>query len=205
MSRVAHDETPEQRMKRVEAERNACLDACPVKKTDLTKISRNTKKCRTSVQLDWDWETRVEWLIFGECSLRTGDRRDGKWELGARFTYGVTDFEHDSIWACKLPLIGVEFRFADKHSFLFQGFVDPTIDVNDRRPAFHVPRPGYDPRTDPGAHECKEKACRGDKPFPHLIVPEGFYVPPFDAELYKLVAGKRVEITAGRSPDKDEA
>jgi len=197
------DETPAQRSKRLTAEAKARVDACPVKETNLSNISRNAKKVRTYVQLDWDWETRITWLTFGELCLRTNDRRDGRWELGARFAYGATDFEHDSIWACKVPLIGVEFEWADSHSFRFHGFVDPSLDVTDRHNGFYVPKPGYDPRKHPKTAECKDQRCKGDKPFPHLIVPEGFYVPPFDPELYKLVAGKRVEIIAGKARDED--
>jgi hypothetical protein len=197
------DETPAQRSKRLTAERNERVAGCPVKETDLTKITRNADKYRTWVSLEWDWETRITWLVFGECSLRTNDRRDGRWELGARFTYGVTDFEHDNIWACKLPLVGVQFEWAESHGFRFFGYVDPTLDVEDRHNGFYVPKPGYDPRKESKVFECKDQRCKGDKPWPHLIVPEGFYVPPFDPELYKLVAGKRVEIIAGKAHDED--
>jgi hypothetical protein len=208
--RVPHDETPEQRMKRQEAERDARIAACPVKETDLLSISRGTDKCRSYVTMEWDWETQITWLKFGEATLRTNDRRDGKWTLEARMGHGACDPEHDTAFALRLPLIGVEFEWADHHMFRFHGFVEPGLDPNDRHNTFHVPPPGYDPTKHPKAETCngkydgKKNWCKWGDGKKHIIVPEGFYVPPFDPELYKLVAGKRIQIMLGKSHDKDE-
>ena len=205
-----HDETPEQRSARMMAERQAREDACPVKETDLLSLSRGTDKSRSYVYLEWDWETRIKWLTFGQATLRTNDRRDGRWTLEARMGHGATDGEHDTAIVLRLPLIGVEFEWADHHQFRFHGYVEPGLDAKDRSNGFHVPRPGYDPTKHPKAEMCngkydgKKNWCKWGDGKKHVIVPEGFYVPPFDPELYKLVAGKRVQLLLGLAPDKGE-
>ena len=205
------DETPKQRLEREKAERDERIAACPVKETNLLHISRGIEMCRSYVQLDWDWQTRITWLTFGEATLRTNDRRDGKWNLEARMGHDACDFEHDTAFALRMPLIGVEFEWADHHMFRFHGFVDPSLDLDDRHNGFNVPAPGYDPTKHPEAHMCegiydekKKLYCKWNSGKPHVIVPEGFYVPPSNPELYKHVAGKRVEIMLGKAPDKDE-
>jgi hypothetical protein len=162
--------------------------------------------CQSYVQLEWDWETRIAWLKFGEATLRhPSDRRDGRWNLEARMGLGATDPEHDTAFALRLPLIGVEFEWADHHQFRFHAFVDPSLDPNDEHNGFHVPLPGYDPTKHPNAHQCNGKRnCKWGDGEPHVIVPEGFYVPPYLGSLYKLVAGKRVEIILGKAPERDE-
>lgn len=208
---AAHEETGHERLAREKAEVEARIAACPVKATDLLHISRGTDKCRSYVTLDWDWQTRITWLTFGEATLHTNDRRDGKWVLEARMGQGACDFEHDTAYALRMPLIGVEFEWADHHMFWFHGFVQPGLDLKDRHNGFHVPTPGYDPTKHPKAHMCsgiydeeKELYCKWNDKKPHVIVPEGFYVPPYDVELYKHVAGKRVEISLGKSPDEED-
>lgn len=205
-----HEETPEERHQRRMEEAEARLAKCPIKETNLLSISRGTDKCRSCVEIEWDWETRVTWLRFGEATLRTNDRRDGKWNLEARMGHGATDPEHDSAFVLRLPLIGVEFEWADWHMFRFHGYVDPSLDPNDKHNGFHVPRPGYDPTKHPKAEKCsgkydgKKNYCKWGDGEEHIIVPEGFYVPPLDAELYKLVAGKRVTLIMGKAPDDEE-
>ncbi len=66
-------------------------------------------------------------------------------------------------------------------------------------------RPGYDPTRHPKATICGEKKpCCWRDGEPHVIVPEGFYVPPVDIELYQLVSGKEVEIVLGAAIDHPE-
>jgi hypothetical protein len=183
----------------------------PPEKIDLLDISRGTDKCRSYVELEMDRETRVSWLVFGEATLRTAsDRKDGKWDLEARMGHNIADCDHSTCIALRLPLIGVEFEWADHHQFHFHGYVDPTIDPEDRHCGFHVPPPGYDPRKEPDAYECsgrydekKKEYCKWNHGKKHFIVPEGFYVPPFNPSLYKLVSGKRVRILLGKSRDDD--
>lgn len=184
----------------------------PVEKVDLLPISRGVDKCLSYVNLEWDWETRFTWLVFGEGTLRTlSDRRDGRWSLEARMGFGITDPEHSTCIALRLPLVGVEFEWADHHQFRFHGYVDPTLDLDDHSSGFHVPPPGYDPRNEKGTHECsgvydekKRLYCKWNDKKVHVVVPEGFYVPKFNPALYKLVSGKRVEIIMGKSIDKTD-
>lgn len=174
--------------------------------TDLRAVSRDPKRCVTHVYIQtnpWDRE-RHEWLIFGAAQLRHQKESspDGRFRLEGRMTSGVTDFEHDSAFVVRLPLIGVQFDglLIHNHYAFLVGWVDP-----DGADDFHVPGPGYDPTKHKDAHRCKMKECVKEDPKSHIIVPEGFYVPPFDPELYKLVRGKRVEIRIGPVlPEEDE-
>jgi hypothetical protein len=172
------------------------VDQCPVKPTDLRGICRRADTCLTVVTIHMDWQTSVEWLRFGEAQLRHREH-DGTDELKAFLTEGVTDFEHDSAYALSLPLIALRFESLDYHSTRLSAWVHP-----DDSDAFRVPRPGYDPMKHPKARICSSRASGSRSPRssdalcgkPHVIVPEGHYLPPRDAQLYSLVKGKRVEI-----------
>ncbi len=163
--------------------------------TDLRSISRDAKRCVADVILypDWDRSNAFRWLILGSTNLIR--ERDGGWRLEARFNEGVTDFEHDPVIICRLPLIGLQMNEMGvyNHHINFTAWINP----NDPE-AFHVPGPGYDPRKEEGAHLCKSKDClKGNGGKSHMIVPEGFFVPPFDVDLYTMVRGKKVEIRIG--------
>ena len=165
-------------------------------KTDLRSITRDSERCLTTVILHADWETRVTWLEFGQASLhrQKESRHDGRWRLEAYLTEGVTDFEHDSAYALKLPLIGLQLNdlAVHYHSTHLVAWVDPEDSDN-----FRVPDPGYNPAKHKDAYVCKDKRCLDERKKGHIIIPEGFYVPPVNQELYKLVRGKRVEIRIG--------
>jgi len=82
----------------------------------------------------------------------------------------------------------------------FNAWVDPDIGMESD---FRVPRPGYNPMEHPNATRCEEPGrCGG----PHVIVPENMYAgAPFDAELYKAVRGRRVEVQIGPAyPDGED-
>ena len=113
---------------------------------------------------------------------------------------GVTDFEHDSAWALRLPLIGLTWDglLVHYHTAHLLAWVDP-----DDLDGFNVPGPGYDPAKLPGAHKCKDKQCLKNDPTGHIIVPEGNYVPPTNPVLYRQVRGKMLEITIGPTPKED--
>jgi hypothetical protein len=169
--------------------------------TDLREITRNPELCLTEVyvQTGRDIQSRIKWLICGQSKLiPQRDHRDGRWRLEAYLPDGVTDFEHDSGYAFKLPLIGVEFEMVDYHQATFHGWVDPNNDHED----FRVPRPGYNPMKHPKARKCEpSKYCPGN----HMIVPEGFWAgPPTDTELWKAVQGKKVQICIGPVYPKEE-
>lgn len=121
-------------------------------------------------------------------------------------TWGTCDFEHDSAYALKLPLVGVTFNTATYHTAKFTAWVDPN-DVE----GFHVPPPGYNPMEHPKIHHCsgvydpkKEQYCKWGDGKPHIIVPQGFYVPPVEPKLYQLVRGKKVTVHIGPTPDASD-
>jgi len=173
----------------------------PIVKTDLRDITRNSKKCVTYVTLHWDWDTRIEWLIFGEVQLRYQENLK-QWTLAARLIAGVTDFEHDSAYALQLPLIGLQFENFVEYSRVH---ADAWIEPNDPE-RFRVPLPGYNPMKHPKTVICDgKKHCKWGDSKSHPIIPEGFYAgPPTDLELYKLVRGKRISIIFGPTPEKEE-
>jgi hypothetical protein len=188
------------------------LERCPVKETDLRAVSRDADRLLCAVRIDLGWdksiggELRLTWLQAGEAQLRTQrDRNDGRWRLEAHLGGNACDEEHDTAWAFRLPIIGLQLgalavHYSQTH---FDAWVDPSLDPEDHD--FCVPRPGYNPAALPEARTCNGKRnCKWGDGKPHVIIPGGFYVPPFDAELYEAVRGKRVEIVIGPA-HKEEA
>lgn len=158
-----------------------------LKHTDLRNITYFPERSQTNVVVQMDEEQTVDWLLFGEATLRT-IRTDGVvvWRLEGLMG-GTTDPHHDSAYALRLPLVALEFSFIHAHCALFHAMVSP-LDPEE----FRVPLPGYNPRKGPDVITCQRCENR------HLIVPEGFYVPSFNQKLYDLVVGKKVSITIGR-------
>lgn len=170
-----------------------------VRETDLRAITRHPELCRTTVVIRLDWQTQVKWLVFGQAQLQRNERTK-ECTLKAYLPEGVTDFEHDSAYALRLPLIGWEFDSVYYHLCSFNAWIDPNIDTESD---FRVPRPGYNPMEHPEAERCEGGGrCDG----PHIIVPESMYGgPPFDPDLYQAVRGKRVEVQIGAAyPDEED-
>jgi hypothetical protein len=166
--------------------------------TDLTSITRRSDRCVTAVAIfDKYCMHGMNWLRFGQANIATHDRKQTT--TLTSYMLNATDFEEDSAYAICLPLIGFHFEYIAYHHVIFGAWVAPDAgpDKDGSFADFHVPRPGYNPMEHEDAEECS--ICEK----PHIIVPEGYYVPPFDAELYEAVRGKRVEIRIG--PAKDEA
>lgn len=158
-----------------------------LKTIDLRRISRNPRKCLTTVGLRIDWTTQLIWLRFGEAEIQYNDQTN-VWTLGAYMGFGATDFEHDSAHILKLPLVGLKLEMVIGHMSILTAFIHGDGEQ------FHVPpNSKYNPMKLPEACICKEKRCGK----PHPIVPEGFYVPPYNRELHRRVMGKRVEIRMG--------
>lgn len=132
------------------------------------------------------WNKTLTWLTFGAANLQ--DRKSGTWSLDARFGYGVTDFEHDSAYILSLPLIGL--ALGGLGVYLHEAHFIAWVDPNDFE-GFHVPRPGYDPRKHKDTEICQE--CEEK----HSVLPEGFFTPKPDRDLWNLVRGKKVEISIG--------
>lgn len=172
-------------------EADSTSDTSPAQPTDLRSITRMSDVFRTRVTVHMVeyGVSNLQWLILGLTQLtpRRG-ANEGRWTLEAKMTEGVTDFEHDSACAMRLPLIGVTFEHVISGLVRFNAWIDPN-DFDD----FRVPRAGYDPTKHPKAIICEDKHCEKS----HVIVPEGFFVPPMDRDLYKAVRGKRVEIIMG--------
>jgi hypothetical protein len=169
--------------------------------TELRRICRNadTRWARVSLT-DRHGRNGYPWLWLGESSLwRPGNGTGSTWWLTARLGPRApgegdpTDFEHDPAYACRMPLIGMELGAVHGHHTFVSAWVDP-----DNPEEFRVPLPGYDPREHPDAVMCEDENCLEVPPEdgggPHVIVPEGSYVPPFEERLYRAVRGKRVEI-----------
>lgn len=168
--------------------------------TDLREITRNASIAHTKIYLtrrdEEGYKKQVLWLEFGELSRIW--QREGKTLIGAYLVEGATDFEHDSAYALRLPLIGMQFQDIHYHATTFVAWVDP-----DGADEFRVPRPGYNPLRHPKAIRCGDGHCVDD---PHVIVPEGFYAgAPFDPELFRAVAGLQVEIQVGVVQPKEGA
>ncbi len=178
-----------------------------IKETDLRSITREPNRCFGLVilHLGWDDEGRdekISWLRFGEAQIRTDQKPTGTSRLEAHLGDYACDPEHDTGYALRLPLIGLQLDGLAVHysRTYFTAWVDPACGTGE---GFHVPRPGYNPMKHPKATECngkydgKKNWCKWGEGKPHIIIPEGFYVPPFDPELYRAVAGKRLEIIVG--------
>lgn len=171
---------------------------------DLRSICRNRNRETATVFLVPPYDGRRPWLHLGEVSLYRSHNHHTRHQWLLKAFLGdesagrcpPTDFEHDSAYACWLPLIGVELDQVSYHQTHLSGFIDPSQDG--RYPKFRVPEPGYDPRKHPDAVECDAEECLTtsveDGGGPHIIVPEGLFVPPFNPKLYEAVRGKRVEI-----------
>jgi len=165
-----------------------------LEKVDLRHITRHTDKVQTKVWIvDRYGSERVEWLVLGAPQIRFFENKK-TWWLSAYMNQGATDFEEDSAYALRLPLIGVTFDGVEYGATRLVAWVDPAgLDE------FHVPASSdYDPTKHPDTVMCTK--CKK----PHPIVPEDFYVPPRDKALFKKVRGQRVIIHIGPVWDEDE-
>ena len=131
-----------------------------------------------------------KWIELGASEIRD---ESNLCCLAARMDYGITDFEHDSAYALRLPLIGLKFVMSYNHTIHFEAYIDPHNEDE-----FRVPPVNYDPTKHERAYTCED--CEEH----HPVVPEGFYVPPFDKELYDKVKGHKVRITIGPNWEKEK-
>ena len=179
----------------------------PPPEIDLRYLCQDPERYETIVYLVDSYDRqRVPWLKLGKVSLR--QKRDydpHRWELSARMGadkpgYGVpTDFEHDTPYVVCLPLVGVHLvRVASGYTWV-TGFITTEAGYsNEEDTDFKVPHEGYDPRKHPESCDCEDTQCISvpleDGGGPHTIIPEDFYTPPFNSELFQKVKGYRVEI-----------
>lgn len=164
-----------------------------IERIDLRSVTRSSDIARTTIGIYMG--ARLEgrdafnpWIEMGACEVRN----EGSlcW-ISSHLNYGVTDFEHDSAYALRLPLIGLQFSSVYNHYTVLKAYIDPNNEDE-----FHVPGPGYNPVALENAYECPD--CK-DK---HMIVPEGNYVPPVNKELYEKVRGREIDIRIGPVYDK---
>lgn len=171
-----------------------------VEKTDLRAITRNPRAHTQIYIARRDAEGRRDrklWLEFGELSRIWRREDDGRVLLGTYLGFGATDFEHNSAYVLRLPVIGMQFADLRYHMTIFNAWVDP-----DGQDEFRVPSPGYNPLTHPKAMRCDP--CPYNDP-PHTIVPEGLYGgAPFNPELFRAVAGCPIQIHIGVRRDEEE-
>ena len=155
-------------------------------KLDLSDISCGPAKNIIKIGKDWDLDDHFE-ISLGEISLLelTGSQQ-GQWTLSAYWRDGWTDFEHDSAKILSLPLVGVKLTMV-YYSTVLQGFVGGG-GASDCR----IPPEGYlkTIMDNPYTHECER--CKGEES--HMILPEGFYCPPANPNLFKKIVGRPVEI-----------
>lgn len=164
---------------------------------DLRPITRDSKIALTQIRLFDPYTMRhVDWITMGASYLHK-EERFHRWRLEARLP-NATDFEHDSAYAIRMSLVGLTF---DGMFFQQQPMFVAWIDGSDVD-SFNVPESDYNPLTLKGTQPCRE--CKGkDK---HVIVPEGYFVPPPNKPLFEKVRGLKVEVTlsfGGKCDDED--
>lgn len=162
-----------------------------LKVTDLRSISRGSHRCRTKVYLTDNYEPAVLWLDFGEAKLVAthGPHSPKKWTLSSNLAHGTTDIEEDFGFALCLPIMALELDMVMGNNVFFKAIIDPQ-DSRD----FRVPRPGYNPLLHPDTFICQEDACLNHAHGAHPIVPEGFWKPPHDYELFEAAKCRTIDI-----------
>ena len=149
--------------------------------TDLLGITRHSERCLTVVSILSPPDIHT-WLRVGETQIQCID--PNRWLLEAYLNQGATDPEHSSAMALRLPLFGVRLQAIRYSVTTLVACILADTEY------FRVPRPGYDPFRSPITHSCGD--CKDD--IAHIVVPEGFYLPPFDGELFQMVRGLQVQI-----------
>ncbi len=153
---------------------------------DLRSITRNSDRARCSIKVRTPEDGfLIDWIVCGAVSMHR--EPNSSW-IEARLKYGITDFEHDSAFAFKLPLIGLTYRYTQRHCNRFSAHIDPH-DAD----GFRIPPVGYDPTKLEGTRNCLN--CEGSEA--HLMVDEDHWMPPSDKALFEIVRGLKVEISIG--------
>lgn len=167
-----------------------CVDSREVPELDLRAITRDADKAETTVSFFDEIHAEVPWIRLGAAALHQRRSRGGLlWELTAYLADGVTDPDEHSAYALWLPLIGVTFEGVHYHMTTVYGVVGHDT-------AFRVPPPGYDPKKIVGAEMC------ADCDPPHLILPEGYGAPPYDARVHARAAGRVVVVRFGLAGER---
>ena len=154
---------------------------------DLRSVSRDSDRALLEIFIGTG---RDPWIKAGRATLQKIGRG---WLVKVRAHEGITDCEHDSAYVLYFSILGLEMEYCESHFFRYKAVmgVDPDN--------FNVPSPGYNPEEVQGTEMCAR--C----PEPHPIVPSGHWMPPFERDLFRKVAGQPIEILMGVPyPDEEE-
>jgi hypothetical protein len=161
--------------------------------TDLREISRGSRRCRTKVYLTdrVNLDRHELWLDFGKANFlrRESDNQPSLWTISSYLAHCATDIYKDSVFALAFDVIALELSMVHAHHVVFEAIVDPM-----QGNFFRVPRPGYNPLLHPDTVICQNEACLEHHCGAHPIVPDGFYQPPHDPELFEAVRCRPIEI-----------
>lgn len=163
-----------------------------IEHVDLRSIMRPNGYCQVEIELPSGHIS--PWLKLGPCDLN--QLRSGSCELTGYLKANVVDCDHSSARAFVLPLIGLHLERIDYGYVHLSAWIDPERHGFSKK--FRVPQPGYDPENHPDARPCEY--CDP----PCTVIPDGFYVPPHNKELFQRVAGCRVRIMMGPVPQVDK-
>ena len=190
--------TEEHSTHRPQGEERICPQCEMFPLVDLRSITRRPDKHLTIVRIfhDRSLHRSKKWIVMGQARLV---KRQGSgirpWTLDA-YLENATDFEHDSAYAISLGLLAVEFDSIYYGRTEINAVIDPH-DID----SFCVPPPGYNPMELPDAVPCTDKRCI-EADGPHIIVPENYYSPPVNRELFPAARGRFVKITFGVPSDE---
>jgi hypothetical protein len=160
---------------------------------DLKSVTRDSDLVVTDIKIytgDYSKGSGFQdWISCGSVDLRapTGP---SPWMLNARAKEGITDFEHDSAYIFRIPVVGVELSFISNGYTYLKGYIGG--DVDDLRVPMET---GYDPLKLKGTKTCK--SCKK----PHPIVEEGFWAgPKCTHKDWLALVSRRIEICFGPAP-----
>ena len=140
----------------------------------------------------WEYRSHFEWLRFSQCSIRRFERHDREvWQVSS-YLLNATDFEHDPARVLSFEVVGLKYTGTDYGRTSVSAWIK-----SDSVEDFRVPPPDYNPLTHKDVEKCKGKRyCKRGEP--HLILPEGFYLPKPNVELFEQVRGSFIELTTGQ-------
>jgi hypothetical protein len=158
------------------------------KKLDLTNLTGKGTKATVYIQ---DKGKQEKWIEVTNVYLtkRNSLRFPDVYTLHAYVSNNVTDVEHDTPCAFQIPLIGLRLSGIIAGSVTIEAFIEPlnygqAFENDD----FRVPKKGWDQMKE--AIPCSWENCKGK----HLVVPEGYYIPPHNRELHQEFSGRKITI-----------
>ncbi len=160
------------------------IDEVNMERIDLRSIS-DCREIETAIDV-FRVGTRgwSPWITLGYTRFSLIDNVvQGYGLLDGYMANDATDSEEDPARVLRLPLATLPT------GSYFYGAAEVTAMVVSDPSNFRVPPNGYNPLAHP-----ETVVCRACKPR-HPIVPEGFYLPPFDEAIYNAARGRIVRIS----------